>query len=231
MGWMKTLWIELEQARAEDAQEKLGGQMPYYEGVTNLAEQSANAHEVQRQADFYEVNWKVFEVASMANLSPGVAQPVAVLYVGDCLTHLRDSSAVSPLCPKCGTTEWRQFLPAPFARLNQATSALTVGRSTVSCGAISNSSACDWTGRLYELFTLSDVNFLYMEVEDWLTSKGYTVLNSGVYTLPIGDHNPSVEELEADHKAQHPTCEADKEEGTRDVEKFLKEQQDKLMGW
>lgn len=42
------------------------------------------------------------------------------------------------------------------------------------------------------------------------------------------DYNPSEAELAADHRAQHPTCEADKPEGTRDVEKFQKEQQDEL---
>lgn len=155
----------------------------------------------------------------------------------DCLSPVPPGidlkNTATPNCPGCGGHEWG---PISFLGSTRVSQPSDVGDTPAKCG-------CGWVGRLDHLLDPAQRIALNEAVRRWM----YVTVNVPPTSGFVPPTEASLEKAmkyvgrgataifhddaefnkvpESEYK-----CEADKPEGTRDVDKFLKEQQNKLWG-
>lgn len=141
-----------------------------------------------------------------------------------------------PTCCRCGGTNWSNF---SFQEDKKVAKVTDVGETLVYCLHI----GCGWTGELQSVIHPTERSSLYADVKNWLQNQATATVAPPVGLKAIME-GAGQEEVESFYeggwgsdpgepvppktRVPRPTCEADKPEGTRDVDKFLKEQQEKL---
>jgi len=252
MSYMKQLWIEREEARAEAAMDSIR----------------------DKQRRFYDLNSFRYDQAgnvvaarstSLASLPTGVDAGT----VWACIIDIDLYKKCRPTCCRCGRTDWDGFsFRRPFGYYeNKKVSKVTdVGRALVQCLHM----GCGWTGELEHVIHKTERPSFYADVKNWLQLNQATAPVAPLVGLQasteraeqketweifVNAYNTAVkkrtttpaeasydgmlasgndwgsdpgEHVPPETRVPKPTCEANKPEGTRDVDKFLKEQQEKL---
>ncbi len=228
MGRMKDLWMKLDLDQLEAIAEReemravarLDTKMQRFCDAYLDVQKICEARMPQVKSDAMGRGRKVKEpfivhAGTYAPLVPlGTHIPYTKDRVSNCLSDIKLLERVQLTCPSCDSYDWRYFL----SRLNKPVRHPDdVGNNPMRCirhPSSDDPDHCEWTGRLYSLMNVPDRSRLCQDVTKWMTEKGISISSSQDY-LPC-------------YRKQESTCEADKPEGTRDVEKFLREQQDKL---
>jgi len=217
MSYMKQQWLEREQLRAELEAEA----------------------ELWRCKKSFRGDGAKMEQRGMANLSPAQFAPlvpgVDAGTVWACIIEIDLYKKYRPTCGGCGGTDWSNF---SFREDKKVAKVTDVGETLVHC------TICGWRGELQAVIHPTERPSLYLDVKNWLQHQAIITvtpprgLKASIKDIDLIQHiRPSDQwsqsELDAfygepEKPKAEPTCEADKPEGTRDVDKFLKEQQEKL---
>ena len=228
MSYMKQLWIEREEARAEAAMDSIRDkQRRFYEAYLNSFRYDRGGNVVAAQS------------ASLVPLPPGADANT----VWACIIDIDLYRKYRPTCCKCGRTDWGGF---SFRENKKVSKVTDVGRALVQCLHM----GCGWTGELEHVIHKTERPSFYADVKNWLQLNQATAPVAPLVGLQASVEGAEQEEMEAfygrilasgddwgsdpgehvppETRVPKPTCEANKPEGTRDVDKFLKEQQEKL---
>lgn len=188
------------------------------------------------------------EVAAQVNQSLGVTPPRHtftdfILDVDPFRSKIGKPSLLLK-CPKCGCNSPKYLalqsdreINTPDDVLNNEMICIVPNAGAGGCPGL----ACAYKGMLHHFLAPVDVKSLYTLAKNWLYQKMYTAApgtppaTATCYPPPIpgsgydddeDDYNPSAKELEKDARK---TGEAAKPFGTRDVEKFQKEEKDRQL--
>lgn len=147
-------------------------------------------------------------------------------YVSDFLADTKADKKFRPMCPKCWNHDWKHF---QFKNNKTVSQISDVGNITVRCDQPQRAGwvrgNCGWTGILYDVISRAEHLVLDADVGLWIQCK------AAIHRKSMFDGAPDeYPHFKSAVTPLLPTCEADKPEGTRDVDKFLKEQQAKLWG-